>query len=256
MQPPATSPNKALPAFELKGSLFTLTVLHLLNSDPNLFITELRRHAQHTPNLFKNMPLIIDLQRINQEEKELDFTTLQYQLKQHGLIPVGVRHGNEKQNLAATNAGLPLLSNLNPSNQNTASQNNPSAIAAKAKQLKQSEKKAPSTISHTMVISAPIRSGQQIYAKDASLIVLAQVSNGAEILADGHIHVYGSLRGRALAGIKGDKTARIFCQHLDAELISIAGVYKLHDDLPVIDAPIIQVYLDNDTICVEGIGSK
>ena len=239
----STTSHKALHAFELKGSLVTLTVLHLLNSDPNQFIADLRRHAHHTPNLFKNMPVIIDLQRINRDEKEIDFAMLQHQLKQHGLIPVGVRHGNEKQNIAAENAGLPLLSHQNPNSH-----------AAKAK-TQQTEKSAQH--SNTMVISVPIRSGQQIYAKDASLIILAQVSNGAEILADGHIHVYGALRGRALAGIKGDKTARIFCQQLDAELVSIAGYYKLHDDLPANHgAPITQIYLDNEKICIEGITVK
>src|SRR5262245_41495083 len=147
MQPPITSPNKTLPAFELKGSLFTLTVLHLLNANPQAFIDELRRHAQHTPNLFKNMPVIIDLERINaqrtdeEEAQVVDFAALRHQLKQHGLIPVGIRHGNEAQNLAAENAGLPLLS----------SQSSASDTASKPKQPRQSEKKSPDA-AHTMVV--------------------------------------------------------------------------------------------------------
>jgi septum site-determining protein MinC len=242
---PKVFSNKATPAFELKGSLFTLAVLHLLSPDLNAFVAELRRHAQKTPNLFKSMPVVIDLQRISRDEREIDFTSFQHLLKQHGLIPVGIRHGNEKQNLAAQAAGLPLLSSQS------------SQVSAKTKAKVAEKKLSEIPTGHTMVVTSPVRSGQQIYAKDANLIVLAQVSHGAEILADGHIHVYGTLRGRALAGIKGDKTARIFCQYLDAELVSIAGVYKLHDSLPTsIVAPIIQIYLESDKIQVEGISGK
>ncbi|HBB24549.1 MAG TPA: septum site-determining protein MinC, partial [Pseudomonas sp.] len=83
----------------------------------------------------------------------------------------------------------------------------------------------------TRVVTTPIRGGQQIYAQGGDLIVLAPVSPGAELLADGNIHVYGPLRGRALAGIKGDTSARIFCQQLAAEMVSIAGQYKVAEDL-------------------------
>lgn len=81
------------------------------------------------------------------------------------------------------------------------------------------------------MVTTPIRGGQQIYAQGGDLIVLAPVSPGAELLADGNIHVYGPLRGRALAGIKGDTSARIFCQQLAAEMVSIAGQYKVAEDL-------------------------
>lgn len=93
-------------------------------------------------------------------------------------------------------------------------------------------KAAPSTAAKTKIVSTPVRSGQQIYAKDSDLIVLAQVGQGAEVIADGNIHIYGTLRGRAIAGASGNEEARIFCQSLQAELISIAGVYQVSDDLP------------------------
>jgi len=83
----------------------------------------------------------------------------------------------------------------------------------------------------TMVIDQPVRSGQQVYSR-GDLIVLAPVSTGAEIMADGNIHVYSNLRGRALAGVRGDTSARIFCQQLNAELVSIAGHYRVAEDLP------------------------
>jgi septum site-determining protein MinC len=236
MQPSYTSTKTA--AFELKGSMITLTVLHLLNPDLNLFVADLRKHAQKTPNLFKNMPLIIDLQRINQASLPVDFVSVQHHLREHGLIPVGVRHGNTIQNSAAQLAGLALLSNQNTS------------LVSKPKTKLASEK--PETIPTTLFIDKPIRSGQQVYARNSSLVILAPVSHGAEILADGYIHVYGCLRGRALAGVTGDKTARIFAQQLEAELISIAGYYKLQDDIPKTESPLVQVYLENDKLCIQG----
>lgn len=225
--------SKTNAAFELKGSLFTLTVLHLFNADMNAFSAQLRHHAQKTPNLFKNMPLVIDLQRINDPTHEVDFAVLQHQLREYGLIPVGVRHGNEKLNHAAQTVGLAILSNQ------------PSKAKLSADQH--------SVFPQTLLVKKPVRSGQQIYAKQANLVVLAPVSPGAEILADGYIHVYDRLRGRALAGVMGDKTARIFCHKLEAELISIAGHYLLNESLPEIKAPMIQVYLEEEKICFEGL---
>jgi septum site-determining protein MinC len=228
------------PAFELKGSLFTLTVLHLFSASINVFTAQLRYHAQKMPNLFKNMPLVIDLQRLEGGADDIDFTLIQHHLREYGLIPVGVRHGNEKQNNAAQNAGLAILTNQ----------------PAKAKPKTSTEKTAPQTLPHTQVVTKPVRSGQQIYARQGNLVVLAPVSHGAELLADGHIHVYSSLRGRALAGITGDKTARIFCPKLEAELVSIAGYYLLSENLPMIKAPMVQVYLENDKICAEGLSGQ
>lgn len=222
--------------FELKGSLFTLTVLHLFNPDIQAFTTQLRYHAQKTPNLFKNMPLVIDLQRIADPECDIDFATLQHQLREHGLIPVGIRHGSEKLNRAAQAAGLAILSNQ----------------PSKTTRTTSAKTSAPAT-SPTLLLTKPVRSGQQVYARQANLVVLAPVSAGAELLADGSIHVYGSLRGRALAGVTGDKTARIFCHHLEAELVSIAGHYRLSESLPTIKAPTIQVYLENEKVCIAGL---
>ena len=101
-------------------------------------------------------------------------------------------------------------------------------------------------------MTQPIRSGMQVYAKETDLIITNSVSIGAEIMADGNIHVYGALRGRALAGMKGDKNARIFCQSLEAELVSIAGFYCLRDALSV-PAGACQIYLKNDHIQVEAL---
>ena len=107
-------------------------------------------------------------------------------------------------------------------------------------------------VSANMLVTTPVRSGQQLYAPGGDLIVLAPVSAGAEILADGNIHVYAPLRGRALAGVKGDTEARVFCQSLEAELISIAGSYKVNEDLrgELWKKP-IKAHLSNDQLIID-----
>jgi len=104
------------------------------------------------------------------------------------------------------------------------------------------------------VVSTPVRSGQQIYARGGDLVVLAPVSAGAEVLADGHLHVYGALRGRALAGVQGDREARIFCQQLGAELLSIAGSYMVSERLPPeMMGRAVQVRLDGEHLRIEAL---
>lgn len=102
----------------------------------------------------------------------------------------------------------------------------------------------------TKVISTPVRSGQQIYAPNAHLLITSQVSAGAEVVADGNIHVLGALRGRAIAGAKGDRNAEIVCQKMHAELVSIGGLYVVQDDFPEGEGA-ARCRLDNDSLIIE-----
>ncbi|MGZ9034790.1 MAG: septum site-determining protein MinC, partial [Rhodospirillales bacterium] len=110
----------------------------------------------------------------------------------------------------------------------------------------------PAQAAASKVVIHPVRSGRQIYAQGADLIVLASISPGAELIADGHIHVYGALRGRALAGIGGNTDARIFCRSLEAELVSVAGYWRVRDDIPeeLIGKP-VQIYLGKEQVIIE-----
>lgn len=214
-------------AFKLKGSFFPLSVLHLINPNIEKVVAQLDDIVQQAPNLLKNAPLIIDLDMLNPATEMPNFNVLNDVLKSYGLIPIGVGHTDEAQAKAAIEGGLAVLPNLptEPVKPNT---------------------KTAKTTAESKIINSPIRSGQQIYAKNADLIVLNSVSPGAEILADGHIHVYGALRGRALAGVNGNKNARIFCQLLEAELVSIAGCYMLHEDIDVLqNTQAMQIYLQD-----------
>jgi septum site-determining protein MinC len=219
-----------LPPFQLKGSSFTLTVLHLNTHQNDEFASHLHEMVQQTPNFFKNVPVVIDLQALKDSPEPLDFLSLAQHMRQQGLIPVGIRHANKQQESAAITAGLGVLTTKKNETRTAATKNNAKNTRPK-------------------IITQPIRSGQQVYAQDSDLIILASVSAGAEVLADGHIHIYGALRGRALAGVTGDKSARIFCHQLDAQLVSIAGIYKLQDSLLPSTASIgTQIYLMDEQL--------
>ncbi|MES2998338.1 MAG: septum site-determining protein MinC [Pseudomonadota bacterium] len=202
-------------AFKLKASLFTLTTCHLFNSDPSLIQQQLKPLIDQTPRFFQQLPIILDLSSLKHSLGQLiDFPAIISCLRRSGLVPVGIRGGNAEQQTLAVQAGLAILSNIKLENTEVATPKLPSSSATTAK-----------------LITQQVRSGQQIYAKNSDLIVLASVSPGAELLADGNIHIYGRLKGRALAGITGNPNTHIFCKNLEAELVAIAGHYWLSEDL-------------------------
>jgi septum site-determining protein MinC len=190
---------------ELKGSSFTLSALHLVDGDIKKATDYLKEKVNQAPNFFASAPVVID---ITQAGREINFKQLKEDVKDAGMIPVGVSGCKDaRMQNEAKSAGF--------------------AIMNAAKQVKN----MPVAIEPTRIIRTPVRSGQQIYAKNCDLVVMSHVSAGAEIIADGCIHVYGNLRGRAIAGANGQHQAQIFCQNIQSELISIAGNYWLSDKI-------------------------
>jgi len=215
--------------FQLKGGLYTLTAIQLQNPDLLAFPEQLDIKIQQAPKFFHNIPVIIDLQKVNSPGTCLDFKLLKETLLSRHLIPVGIKGGNQEQQAAAISFGFAILPDGNnkekekllPAAETVSNTTSPLPVS----------EEPDIQGSNTRVITEPVRSGQQIYARGGDLVVLAPVGHGSELLADGHIHVYGPLRGRALAGVTGDTSAHIFCQSLEAELISIAGQYKISEDI-------------------------
>jgi septum site-determining protein MinC len=235
LRSPLSAVDDAAP-FELKGSLFTLTVMHVFHLDRAAIERALAEKIRQAPSFFNNTPVVIDLDSLTGVGADnADFAGLYAALRGHGLVPVGIRNGSAELQAAAGQAGLPLLPE---------SRANPTAA-------KRPERPEPAP-SRSRIFSHPVRSGQQIYAPDGDLIVLGTVSAGAEVIADGNIHIYGVLRGRALAGVKGGVETRIFCQGLEAELVSIAGHYRISEQLDSTErGKPIQVYLQDDRLMIE-----
>lgn len=232
MMSSSTKSSEDQEPFELKGNLFTLTVMYLRHCNREAIDRHLAEKIRQAPGFFKNAPVVIDLETLTEADDFIDFAGLYDLLRGRGMIPVGVRNGSAKLQAAAVQAGLPVL----PDNR--------SPVVAKKVDRPSGQR--------SKIVTQPVRSGQQLYAPDGDLILMGAVSPGAEVLADGSIHIYGTLRGRALAGAKGDTEARIFCQNLEAELVAIAGHYRVFEQLaPDTRGKAVQVYLLEDRLIIE-----
>ncbi len=215
------------PAFQLKSTTVSLTALELAYFDTESFEAALREKIRQAPGFFRDIPIIISLERYEGPTKELDFFKLLGICRRHNIHVVGVRGGDDDQRRLARHASLALLPGTGRRDRDTA-EPEPETVAPQEESPSQPAGTSPAA---ARIITQPVRSGQQVYAPEGDLIVLAPVQAGAEVLAAGNIHVYGPLRGRALAGVHGLDTARVFCQSLEAELVSIAGHYKISEDL-------------------------
>ena len=242
----ADTPHPA--SFVLKGGLFPLTLLEITRYDRNEFEKDLQRKVAEAPAFFQQAPVVLSFDTFQEDATAVPLPELQALCREYGLIPVALRSADEALQAQARAGGLPLMA----AGRGKTAPNPPSAQPTPAQeepQVAAEEETHPHSPSR--LVTTPVRSGQQVYAPGGDLIVLSSVSAGAEILADGNIHIYGAMRGRALAGVQGDITARIFCQSLEAELISIAGSFKLDEDLrgehwkkPV------QVHLDGESLII------
>ena len=218
------------PVFLLKGSMLATTILELSHNDLARLDRQLEEKVAQAPAFFENIPLIIAVDKLPEAEGQIDLAALMQLCGKHGLRTLALRAGREEDIAAASALDLPVLP---PSGAREklielveARQAAAEAVApAEPEKPREPERKPSKVINH------PVRGGQQIYAADGDLVVLGPVSAGAELLADGNIHIYGPMRGRALAGVKGDTSAQIFCQQMGAEMLSIAGIYKVAEDL-------------------------
>lgn len=216
----------------LKGRIYTVTVVQLLQDDLLAFEQNIQAIIHKAPKLLHKIPVVLDCSLL---ESSLESFLPYFQIiKKYHLYPIGVQGQIKWLSQLASREGLPVFQ----------------ASSAQDKSFESKEKIKPSpepVVAPTKVITLPVRSGQQIVGKGGDLVIIASVGHGAELLADGNIHVYGPLRGRALAGIKGNKNARIFCTHLDAELVSIAGFYRLRESIPQINGP-CQIFIQDERL--------
>lgn len=227
---------------KLKGEMSMLNVLHLQELDLQKLCAELEQKRDEAPQFFMKSPIIVDCSALGETAEQFDFSLLRKNLLELGFIPVGIRNNPPNMNAQLINSGWAIMresrSSTGASTETSGSDVVTESVANEANQQSQEtvteQQVAPQPVApmgiKSLTIDRPVRSGQQVYAADADMTVLAQTSAGSEIMADGSIHVYGALRGRVLAGARGNEQARIFCQSLQAELIAIAGRYQLLDE--------------------------
>lgn len=245
-------------AFELKTSSFTLPVIRLFDADLEALALRLGAKVEKAPDFFRHTPVVIDLSELVKRQLTIALAPLIGLLRSYGMIPVGVRGGTREHAAAAEALELAVLRDA-PTRRNSVASSTPAepkTPAAPSKPI------GPLTVadhpppqqsdSAFMLITKPVRSGQRIYATGGDLSIIAPVSSGAELMADGNIHIYGTLRGRALAGMSGNLEARIFCHDLQAELISIAGNYRVSEGIPnELRGVPVQIFLDHNILRIE-----
>jgi septum site-determining protein MinC len=237
----APSPDRTPVSFEIKSANLPLVALWLKSGDLGQVASDWEQRFRDIPDFFDHDPLVIELSQLPPDVSLLDFKGLMKLLRQYKLSPLVVKGGNKALMAQALKSGLgaapeveatmPAKLRGEPVVKEVVRDVVREVMVEVVKEVRVEvpAPAAPQGLHNAMVIDKPLRSGQQVYAKGRDLVVLAMVNAGAEVIADGNIHVYAPLRGKAIAGAKGNADARIFTLCLEAELISIAGVYRTSD---------------------------
>ncbi|MFC3551138.1 septum site-determining protein MinC [Lysobacter cavernae] len=241
-------------AGELKIGQVGIANLRVRTLDVARLVDEMRGRVQRAPKLFARAAVVIDFGGLSQTPDTASARALLDGLRDAGVLPVALAYGTSETERLAEALGLPLLAKFRasyervdgaaPAEPSPPPRREPAAAAAPPQPVA-----APATASPGLIQAKPVRSGQQIYADNRDLTVLTTVGAGAEVIADGSVHIYGPLRGRALAGAQGNEQARIFCREFHAELVAIAGHYKVLEDIPKeLRGKAVQVWLEDEQL--------
>ncbi len=260
-------PVSAIPDFEQAGELkigqVGIANLRVRTLDVARLVDEMRDRVQRAPKLFARAAVVLDFGGLTQTPDAPTAKRLIDGLHDAGVLPVALAYGTSETERLAEALRLPLLSKFRAqyerSDGGLAEAPSPSPTAATDAAPTRKSVTAPvadtrpdpgrAAFAPGMMHATPVRSGQQIYADNRDLTVLTTVGAGAEVIADGSVHIYGPLRGRALAGAQGNEQARIFCREFHAELVAIAGHYKVLEDIPQeLRGKAVQVWLDDGQI--------
>lgn len=231
-------------SFELKSALLPVVAIVLKTPDVQTLAIDMALRLAKEPDFFDKDPVLIDLALLREADLRIDFSAVMALLRQCRTLPVAVRGGSPAQMKAAYIAGLIAAPETPP----TRPEPPPPVVRETVREVLVPG--GPSTV----VVDKPLRSGQQIYARGADLVVLATVSFGAEVIADGNIHVYAPLHGRVIAGARGDTSARIFFSTtMEPQLVSIAGIYRVYEAAVPTNTPgkPVQVRLEGEKLLVE-----
>ncbi|MGE8232084.1 MAG: septum site-determining protein MinC [Stenotrophomonas sp.] len=247
-------------AGELKIGQVGIANLRIRTLDVERLAQEMRERVARAPKLFGRAAVILDFGGLSQLPDLATAQQLVNGLREAGVLPVALAYGTSETETLSQQLGLPVLAKFRAQYEPLEAEPAPAPAAAAPKQSKRTTAAATPPAASPSADAAPqpgrmqlttVRSGQQLYAENCDLTVLSTVGAGAEVIADGSIHIYGTLRGRALAGAQGNTSARIFCRDFHAELVAIAGRYKVLDDIPDnLRGKAVQVWLEQDQIMI------
>ena len=256
--------SRPLPSFEPVGELkfgqVGIANLRLKSLDDDTLAQELRQKLDTAPHLFQRAPVVLDLSHLPQLPDADRVRAVLATVRASGMLPVGLAYGTSENEALARALDLPLFAKFRAAYETAggaAETPQPAPQAEPAAATPRATPPPPSAVRGAgMLQSLPVRSGQQVYARGTELVITAVVGHGAEVIADGSIHVYAALRGKAIAGAQGDTAARIFCQDFQAELVSIAGHYRVFEDIPAdLRGKPVQVWLEGEKLLLARLGS-
>ncbi len=227
-----TAALDAMDACDLRFGQVGIANVRIKRVDAAALCEELERRVRSAPQLFARAAVVLDLSHLLKLPDDGTVDALLEAVRSAGMLPVGLAYGTSETEALARRMGLPLIAKFRaayePAGGNAAAAA-PAPVAAPAREVAEpARERTQGTLHH----DGTVRSGQQVYARDRDLVVTGTVANGAEVIADGDIHVYGGLRGRAMAGAQGDTDARIFVHDFRAELVAIAGHYRVFEQIP------------------------
>ncbi|MDN5782503.1 MAG: septum site-determining protein MinC [Luteimonas sp.] len=266
MAPPSASPaHDYEPAGELKIGQVGIANLRVRTLDVARLSAEMADRVKRAPKLFARAAVIVDFGGLAATPDAPTARALLDGLRAAGVLPVALAYGSSDNEKLAVELGLPLLAKFRAQYESAAGASAgaaeavapaapPQPVAASATPTKaeagaKAAAKAGPGGEPGLIQATPVRSGQQVYADNRDLTVLTTVGAGAEVIADGSVHIYGALRGRALAGAQGNEKARIFCRAFHAELVAIAGNYKVLEDIPKeLHGKAVQVWLEKEEL--------
>ena len=247
-----TTAAQARTSFDLKSASLPVVAVMLKTTDAAQFAADLAERVADAPGFFDNDPVLIDLAAVREAEAPIDFAAIVAELRSRSTLPVAVRGGSAAQMAAARAAGLAAAPDAPPARAEAPAAAVQEVVREVIREV-EVVREVPVAGPGTVVVDKPLRSGQQVYARGADLVVMAVVSFGAEVIADGNIHVYAPLRGRAIAGARGNTEARIFSTCLEPQLVSIAGIYRTTEtELPAdVRGKPAQVRLEGEKLLIE-----
>jgi septum site-determining protein MinC len=237
----ALRPTHPSHPLEIRFGQVGLAQVRIRTTDPGAILDELTGRVATAPQFFERTAVCLDLSALDKEPSVEELRAVADAVSRAGMIPVGLAHGTAGVDALASELSMPVLTYFRPQNKPP-----PTLQPADPQELAM-----PALMQHT-----PVRSGQRVYARSRDLVVTAMVGAGAEVIADGCVHVYGALRGRAIAGGRGDVSARVFVQEFHAELVSIAGVFRVFETIPTeLAGKPVQAWLAGDDLRFARIGA-
>jgi len=256
--------SATLPDYEQAGELkigqVGIANLRIRHLDVDKLSAEMRERVRSAPKLFDRAAVILDFGGLSDTPDARTVNALVAGLRDAGVLPVAIAYGTPAIETLSREVGLPLLAKFRASYERVDGGEPAPATPAAASRKTAAAEPAPAPVAPAaksepgLVHVTPVRSGQQVYAQQRDLTVCATVGAGAEVISDGSIHIYGALRGRALAGAGGLASARIFCREFHAELVAIAGVYKVLDEIPKkLHGKAVQIWLEDEQLRIEAL---